>query len=152
VSRAIKTNISNSEVLTDPNLKYISSKADSIIKNHIIHRMEDRNQNPERFNVRKTLAERCIQRPVPDPRLNDNLESDSDLYAESIESIRNNKNENSSAPPMTTLSPQETNENDLVDRENTRTQNNSQLDTSQGYKLIRVKQDQFERNILNDPV
>ena len=32
------------------------------------HRKIERDSNPKRFSVKKTLAEKCIQRPVPDMR------------------------------------------------------------------------------------
>lgn len=65
-SKAIKNNIRQSELQTDPNIKLAAHKVESIIAKHVEHRKLERDENPQRFNVRKTLAERCVQRPVPD--------------------------------------------------------------------------------------
>lgn len=54
-------------------LYFLSSchfKAEAIISGHVDHRKTERDQNPQRFNVKKTLAEKCVQRPVPDMREN----------------------------------------------------------------------------------
>ena len=67
-SKTIKNNIRDTELMTDPNLKYTASKVENIIANHVDHRKAERDENPKRFNVKKTLAERCIQKPVPDVR------------------------------------------------------------------------------------
>ena len=62
---------------TDPNLKYISSKVECIMNEHVVHRKNERDGYPERFDVKKTLAEKCIQRPIPEVRTNsDTLFSD----------------------------------------------------------------------------
>jgi len=67
-SKSIKNNIRSTEMLTDPNLRLTASKVETIIASHVDHRRDERGDHPERFNVRKTLAERCVQRPVPDAR------------------------------------------------------------------------------------
>ncbi len=67
-AKSIKNNIRESELLTDPNLKYTASKIETVIASHVDHRKTERNENPIRFNVKKTLAERCLQKPVPDIR------------------------------------------------------------------------------------
>ena len=44
---------------------------------HVVHRKNERDGYPERFDVKKTLAEKCIQRPIPEVRTNsDTLFSD----------------------------------------------------------------------------
>lgn len=65
-TKSIKNNMRDSELLTDPNLRYTASKVEQIIACHVDHRRAERDEFPGRFNVKKTLAERCIQQPVPD--------------------------------------------------------------------------------------
>lgn len=65
-SKSIKNNIRDSELKTDPNMRFTASKVENIIAGHVEHRKEERDEHPGRFNVRKTLAERCVQRPVPE--------------------------------------------------------------------------------------
>lgn len=77
-SKAIKNNIRTTELQTDPNLKLAARKVEAIITKHVDHRKAERDENPERFNVRKTLAERCLQRPVPE----DDSRKTSDLSIE----------------------------------------------------------------------
>jgi hypothetical protein len=43
---------------------------EAIISGHVDHRKTERDSNPKRFNVKKTLAERCVQKPVPEIREN----------------------------------------------------------------------------------
>ena len=45
-----------------------SFKAETLLSFHVNHRKEEREMNPKRFSVRKTIAEKCIQRPKPDNR------------------------------------------------------------------------------------
>ena len=69
-----------SELNTDPNTRLIANKAENLIANHVDHRRFEREENPVRFNVKKTLAERCLQRPVPDvPKISS--ESNLDYYS-----------------------------------------------------------------------
>lgn len=65
-SKTIKNNIRDTELATDPNTRLTANKVENIIAGHVEHRRFERDQNPARFNVKKTLAERCLQRPVPD--------------------------------------------------------------------------------------
>lgn len=67
-TKSIKNNIRDSELMTDPNIRYTSSKVESIIAGHVDHRKAERDENPDRFNVRRTLGERCVQRPLPEVR------------------------------------------------------------------------------------
>lgn len=64
-SKSIKNNIRSTELQTDPNLRLATKKVESIIAQHVDHRRAERDENPSRFNVKKTLAERCLQRPLP---------------------------------------------------------------------------------------
>lgn len=66
VSKAIKNNIRSTEILTDPNIKLTASKVETVMAGHVDHRRAERDEQPGRFNVKMTLAERCVQRPVPD--------------------------------------------------------------------------------------
>lgn len=44
-----------------------SFKAQKIINDHIQHRNLERLENPERFDVKPTLGEKCLRRPPPQP-------------------------------------------------------------------------------------
>jgi hypothetical protein len=55
-------------LLTDPNTRFTAAKVETIIAGHVDHRKLERDQNPVRFHVKKTLAERCVQVPVPEIR------------------------------------------------------------------------------------
>ncbi len=46
-------------------MKLAAKKVETIIIKHVEHRRSERDENPTRFNVKKTLAERCLQRPMP---------------------------------------------------------------------------------------
>ena len=70
VAKSIKNNVKYTELHTDPNRKLIAHKSERIITAHVEHRKLERDADPARFNVRKTLAEKCVQRPVPDTRKN----------------------------------------------------------------------------------
>lgn len=41
-----------------------------LIANHVEQRKLERELEPARFDVKKTIAEKCIQRPLPDTRKN----------------------------------------------------------------------------------
>jgi hypothetical protein len=69
VSKSLKNNIRYTELNTDPNLNLNAGKAENIISNHVDHRKIERDLNPSRFSVKKTLAEKCVQRPVPETRV-----------------------------------------------------------------------------------
>lgn len=79
-SKSIKNNIRDTELQTDPNTRLTANKVEQIIGSHVEHRRFERDENPGRFNVKKTLAERCLQRPVPDiPKISS--ESNFDYYS-----------------------------------------------------------------------
>ncbi|RNA11136.1 spermatogenesis-associated 4-like isoform X2 [Brachionus plicatilis] len=67
-AKSIKTNIKNTELLTDPNLKLSAQKVEILISNHVENRKSDRENEPQRFDVKKTIAEKCVQKPVPETR------------------------------------------------------------------------------------
>ena len=64
-SKSVKVNLKNTEMNTDPNLKLNANKVEHIILDHIELRRSERNENPKRFDLKKTLAERCVHRSVP---------------------------------------------------------------------------------------
>ncbi len=68
VSKSIKNNLKNTELMTDPNLKLIAHKSERVVASHVGHRKLERDADPSRFSVKKTLAEKCVQKPVPDTR------------------------------------------------------------------------------------
>lgn len=56
-------------------------KAETLLSFHVEHRKKEREMNPRRFNVKKTIAERCIQRPEPIRRGSDSIYEKVDLTA-----------------------------------------------------------------------
>ncbi|XP_015263615.1 PREDICTED: spermatogenesis-associated protein 4 [Gekko japonicus] len=71
-SRAIKTNIKLTEILVEPNINKNRQKVNAIINLHLQRRCLEREQYPERFNIKPTLGARAIRRPsaVSDSTLN----------------------------------------------------------------------------------
>jgi len=47
---------------------FLIKKAEILITIHAQHRKEEREKEPKRFNVKKTLAERCVQKGFPNSR------------------------------------------------------------------------------------
>uniref|UniRef100_K1QF98 Spermatogenesis-associated protein 4 n=1 Tax=Magallana gigas TaxID=29159 RepID=K1QF98_MAGGI len=66
-SKAVKNNLRITETMADPNLILNAQKAQKIINDHIQHRNLERFENPERFDVKPTLGEKCLRRPPPQP-------------------------------------------------------------------------------------
>ncbi|XP_077158554.1 spermatogenesis-associated protein 4 isoform X1 [Paroedura picta] len=62
-SRAIKTNIKLTEIMVEPNINKNRQKIDAIINLHLQRRYLEREQYPERFNIKPTLGARAIRRP-----------------------------------------------------------------------------------------
>nr|XP_055033654.1 spermatogenesis-associated protein 4 [Misgurnus anguillicaudatus] len=60
-SVAIKNNLCLSEVIAEPNIIANQRKVLDIIHRHIERRKEERNQDPNRFNVRPTLGEQAVR-------------------------------------------------------------------------------------------
>ncbi|XP_061440039.1 spermatogenesis-associated protein 4 isoform X2 [Rhineura floridana] len=62
-SRAIKSNIKLTEVMVEPNIQKNRQKVNAIINMHMQRRLLEREQDPGRFSIQKTLGERAIRRP-----------------------------------------------------------------------------------------
>ncbi len=99
VSKSIKNNVKSTELNTDPNLKLNAHKAEVLIANHVDHRKLERDADPVRFNVRKTIAEKCVQRPVPDTRKSSSISGVNQLeqqqHQQSDRNLNTNNNNNS---------------------------------------------------------
>ncbi|CAF0705595.1 unnamed protein product [Brachionus calyciflorus] len=100
-ARKIKNNIKNSELQTDPNLKLSAHKTEMIIANHVEQRKLERESDPARFGVKETIAEKCVQRPVPETRKNSEIsnlntdinlsESDRDQFGSQTNDVHSSK-------------------------------------------------------------
>ncbi|XP_016308579.1 LOW QUALITY PROTEIN: spermatogenesis-associated protein 4-like [Sinocyclocheilus anshuiensis] len=62
-SVAIKSNLSLSEVIAEPNIITNQRNVLAIIHGHIEQRKEERTQDPKRFNVKATLGEQAVRLP-----------------------------------------------------------------------------------------
>ncbi|KAF4104851.1 spermatogenesis-associated protein 4 [Onychostoma macrolepis] len=62
-SVAIKSNLSLSEVIAEPNIIANQRKVLAIIHRHIEQRKEERTQDPKRFDVKPTLGEQAVRLP-----------------------------------------------------------------------------------------
>uniref|UniRef100_A0A672NMJ6 Spermatogenesis-associated protein 4-like n=1 Tax=Sinocyclocheilus grahami TaxID=75366 RepID=A0A672NMJ6_SINGR len=62
-SVAIKSNLSLSEVIAEPNIISNQRKVLAIMHRHIEQRKEERTQDPKRFNVKPTLGEQAVRLP-----------------------------------------------------------------------------------------
>ncbi|XP_042594225.1 spermatogenesis-associated protein 4-like isoform X1 [Cyprinus carpio] len=62
-SVAIKSNLSLSEVIAEPNIISNQHKVLAIIHRQIEQRREERTQDPKRFNVKPTLGEQAVRLP-----------------------------------------------------------------------------------------
>jgi len=58
-TQAIKNNIADSELHTDPDNILCGQKAECIIRMHTKNRKEERKQDPDRFGINQSLCERC---------------------------------------------------------------------------------------------
>ncbi|XP_016316649.1 spermatogenesis-associated protein 4-like [Sinocyclocheilus anshuiensis] len=63
-SVAIKSNLSLSEVIAEPNIISNQRKVLAIMHRHIEQRKEERTQDPKRFNVKPTLGEQAVRLPL----------------------------------------------------------------------------------------
>lgn len=72
-SMAIKNNIANTELSTDPDRILCQQKAQAIINDHLEHRRQERVEDPRRFGIRPTLGQRC-PRKVPPSNYNESLQ------------------------------------------------------------------------------
>nr|UYO08642.1 spermatogenesis-associated 4 [Strongylocentrotus intermedius] len=62
---AVKTNLKITEFETEPNIITCQQKAQEIIRQHIQHRQEDRLEDPARFNIKPSIGQKCVRRPIP---------------------------------------------------------------------------------------
>ncbi|XP_041463054.1 spermatogenesis-associated protein 4-like [Lytechinus variegatus] len=62
---AVRTNLKITEFETEPNIITCQQKAQDIITRHSQHRQEDRLEDPARFNIKPTIGQKCVRRPVP---------------------------------------------------------------------------------------
>ncbi|XP_064637152.1 spermatogenesis-associated protein 4-like [Lineus longissimus] len=67
-SKAIKNNLSITEILADRNIILNQQKAQTIINNHVEHRQIERLEDPERFNIKPTLGDLSQRKPPPPPQ------------------------------------------------------------------------------------
>nr|XP_056711640.1 spermatogenesis-associated protein 4 [Euleptes europaea] len=83
-SRAIKTNITLSEIMVEPNVNKNRQKVNAVINLHLQRRHLEREQYPERFNIKPTLGARAIRRPsaVSDSMIN--LQRDKSMLISSV--------------------------------------------------------------------
>ncbi|XP_022109395.1 spermatogenesis-associated protein 4-like [Acanthaster planci] len=64
-STAVKTNLKITEFQTAPNIITCQQKAQEIIHKHIQHRQEERLEDPEHFDIKPTIGQKCVRRPPP---------------------------------------------------------------------------------------
>lgn len=67
--QAIKNNFKSTEILTNPSNKYAQQKIQDIIRVHREHRLLDRDNDPDRFDRKPTLAEKATRRPLENARI-----------------------------------------------------------------------------------
>lgn len=64
-------------------------KVEAIISAHVEHRKSERLSHPSRFDIKKSIAERCVQRPVPEiPK--GSVESGYDFYNQNNSDVAGN--------------------------------------------------------------
>jgi len=68
-SKSVKNNLRLTEVLADQNLITCAQKSQKIINDHIEHRRQERQEEPNRFGILPTLGDRCVRRPEPPQKL-----------------------------------------------------------------------------------
>ncbi|XP_074849094.1 spermatogenesis-associated protein 4 [Carettochelys insculpta] len=62
-SKAIKNNIKLTETMMEPNINKNRQKVNAIINMHMQQRLVEREENPKRFNIKPSLAERAVRHP-----------------------------------------------------------------------------------------
>ncbi|KAJ7371857.1 spermatogenesis-associated protein 4 [Desmophyllum pertusum] len=88
---AIKNNIANTELSTDPDRILCRQKAQSIINVHLEHRRQERVEDPRRFGIRPTLGQLC-PRKVPPPNYNESLQRHQrDITGQNDDSVEGNQ-------------------------------------------------------------
>lgn len=63
-TQAIKNNIADSELHTDPDNILCGQKAEGIIRMHTKNRKQERKEDPKRFGINRSLCERCPRTPM----------------------------------------------------------------------------------------
>jgi len=63
-TQAIKNNIADSELHTDPDNILCGQKAEGIIRMHTKNRKQERKEDPKRFGITRSLCERCPRTPI----------------------------------------------------------------------------------------
>ncbi|XP_074807293.1 spermatogenesis-associated protein 4 isoform X2 [Natator depressus] len=63
-SKAIKNNIKLTEIMIEPNINKNRQKVNAIINMHLQQRLVEREENPKRFNIKPSLAERAVRHPA----------------------------------------------------------------------------------------
>ncbi|XP_072262177.1 spermatogenesis-associated protein 4 [Pyxicephalus adspersus] len=66
-TKAVKSNITLSETLAEPDIIVNKQKVQSVIDLHLVQRQQERIDDPKRFNVKPSLGERAIRLPPPPP-------------------------------------------------------------------------------------
>lgn len=64
-SKAVKNNITLSEMLIEPDVVVNKQKIQTIVKIHLQQRKQERAEDPKRFNVKPTLGELAVRHPPP---------------------------------------------------------------------------------------
>ncbi|CAF0755014.1 unnamed protein product [Rotaria sp. Silwood1] len=71
-SKSLKNNLKATELLTDPSNAYRTKRSANILDQSKLDREKSRIDNPERFDIKPTLAERCLRKPLrPDSNAQD---------------------------------------------------------------------------------
>ncbi|XP_071846153.1 spermatogenesis-associated protein 4-like [Apostichopus japonicus] len=60
---AVKTNLKITELETEPNIITCQQKAQDIIYKRTQHRQEERIEDPDRFDIRPSIGQRCVRKP-----------------------------------------------------------------------------------------
>ncbi|CAN2388700.1 CH-like domain in sperm protein [Pristimantis euphronides] len=60
-TKAVKNNITLSEILAEPDIDIIKQKVQTVINFHFQQRQQERIADPKRFNVKPSLAERAVR-------------------------------------------------------------------------------------------
>ncbi|XP_075045595.1 spermatogenesis-associated protein 4 [Mixophyes fleayi] len=63
--KAVKNNITLSEILAEPDIIVNKQKVQAVIDLHLHQRQQERIDDPKRFNVKPSLGERAIRLPPP---------------------------------------------------------------------------------------
>ncbi|CAF1534862.1 unnamed protein product [Rotaria magnacalcarata] len=71
-SKSLKNNLKVTELITDPSDAYRTKKSADILYQSKLDREKSRVDNPDRFDIKPTLAERCLRKPLrPDSTAQD---------------------------------------------------------------------------------